>query len=123
MELTEINGILELYKDIELLKINETKNINLAIKLLQEKLTELSKPFEDRQTEILDTVRPWALENQSSYDTKFAKIIFRKGVTRRSWNLDALDQICEAKPEIANVIIPFKTVTVGDPSVKIEVKL
>ena len=60
------------------------------------------------------------LDYQHTFICSVGKINFKKGAVRRTWNLDALDQICSAKPEIKEAIWPFREEKTGEPSISIK---
>ncbi len=76
----------------------------------------IAEPYEKIMADIETKIRIPMLDYQHTFISSFGRINYRKGAVRRSWNLDALDQICTAKSEIW----PFREEKVGEPSISIK---
>ncbi len=98
----------------------ECHNVNEDISRLVEIRDSLLKPHQESINKIVEAMKPLMFERKASFICSRGKIEFRKGAVRRTWNLDALDQICDARTEIRNAIWPFRTEKVGEPSISVK---
>ncbi len=116
-----LNALMMEYKQ----NVHEIKNachdVDEQIANLSEIRNSLARPYQERLNEIETQIRLPMLDRASSFVCAYGKIGYRKGAVRRTWNLDALDQICEAKPEIKEQIWPFREEKTGEPSISIKV--
>lgn len=96
------------------------EQLDEEIKRLQDARRIIAEPFEKVLADIEAKIRLPMLDRKASFICNFGKISFRKGAIRRIWNLNALDQICGAKPDIKEAIWAFRSETVGEPGVSIK---
>ena len=97
-------------------------DINEEIDRMTEVRNILTRPYQDKLADLEAKIRLPMLDRKASFDCEFGKISYRKGAVRRTWNLDALDQICAAKPEIKENIWAFREEKIGDPSITVKVE-
>ena len=116
-----LNELLNEYKQISAKVDNAVKDINRQIEELIEIRSEISKPYLDELNDIEARIRLPMLEYKHTFISSAGKINYRKGAVRRTWNLDALDQICEAKPSIKNEIWAFREEKTGEPTISIKI--
>lgn len=81
----------------------------------------IKQPYVNILNDLEAKMRLPMLERKATFICSFGKINFRKGATTRKWNLDALDQICAAKPEVKENIWAFREEKVGEPSITVKV--
>lgn len=94
--------------------------VDAEIKKLTALREMIAKPYQDNLADIEAKIRLPMLDRKTSFICNFGKISYRKGATRRTWNLDALDQVCGAKPEVKEAIWAFRAETVGEPSISVK---
>lgn len=82
----------------------------------------LAEPFEMRSERIRDDIESMVLIMAKPFECEYGQVKYKKGGERRSWNLDALDDICNADPDIKEKLWPHRKVSTTDPSVTIELK-
>jgi hypothetical protein len=100
----------------------ECHNVNEDIINLTEIRNTLARPYQDKLANLEAKIRLPMLDRKASFVCEFGKISYRKGATRRTWNLDALDMICAAKPEIKENIWAFREEETGKPSITVKVE-
>lgn len=100
----------------------EVHNVNEEIDRLTEIKDCLAKPYQDKIINLEMKIRLPMLDRKQTFVCQYGKINFRKGATTRKWNLNALDQICEAKPEIKEQIWAFREVKIGEPTITIKIE-
>jgi len=96
--------------------------IDAQIAGLQETRRLLAEPFEVKLAEIEAKMRQPMLDRAATFVCSYGKVAYRKGAVRRSWNLDALDQICNAKPEVKEQIWAFREEKIGEPSITVKLE-
>lgn len=96
------------------------EELDREIERLQNARRCLAEPYEKMLADIETKIRLPMLDRKSSFISSIGKINFRKGAVRRTYNAEALDQLCVAKPEIKDTIWPFRTETVGEPVISIK---
>lgn len=96
--------------------------IDAEIRQLQDARRLVAEPYEKVLADIEAKIRLPMFDRKAAFICNFGKISFRKGATRRTWNLDALDQICGVKPEVREAIWAFRTETTGEPSISIKLE-
>lgn len=82
----------------------------------------LAEPFVNKMDELRERIKSLALVGMKTIKCQYGQVKYRKGGVRRSWDLDPLDSICAAFPEIKDRIWPFRHETTTDPSVTIELR-
>jgi len=105
-----------------------TKNIEILIapyeKIMEEatnKIEEISLPYK-KNTEIIETrIKELILLRAKSLKTGSGNVTYKKGAVRRSWDLDALDGVCDRDVDVKNRIWNYRKETIGEPSVTIKV--
>ena len=112
--------LLSEYKQISNKVDNAVKDINRQIEELIAVRSGISKPYLDILNDIEAKIRAPMLEYKHTFISSVGKINYRKGAVRRTWNLDALDQICEAKPSIKSEIWAFREEKTGEPTISIK---
>lgn len=115
-----LSELMQEYKNIIMDRNAQSEQIEQDIFKLQLRLSEIVKPYNDRLVDIEAKIRIPMLEYKHTFVSPFGKINYRKGAVRRVWNLDALDQICEAKPTIKNEIWAFREEKTGEPTINIK---
>jgi len=98
------------------------ENVDEDISRLTEIRDSLAKPHKDKLAEIEAKVHIPMLELKKTFVSQYGKINFRKGATRRIWNLDALDVICNANPKIKETIWMFREEKTGEPSISLKLE-
>jgi hypothetical protein len=82
----------------------------------------IAQPYLDNLADIEARIRTTMLDYKHTFISSFGTVNYRNGAVRRTWNLDALDQICNAKPEVKNEIWAFRKETIGEPSISIKIE-
>lgn len=95
--------------DAEIRKLTETRNM-------------IAKPYQDSLIEIENKIRMPMMDRKATFTSDVGKITYRKGAVRRSWNLDALDQICASKMEVKEAIWAFRDEKTGEPTISIKLE-
>lgn len=102
-------------------QLEETcQKLNTQIDELTKMRDYIGQPYINALKDIEAKMHLPMLERKATFVCAFGKINFRKGATTRKWNLDALDQICAAKPEIKENIWAFREEKVGEPSITVK---
>lgn len=96
------------------------ENLDAEIRRLQEAKSIIAEPYQKTLETLEMKMRLPMLDRQSTFTCSFGKINFRKGAVRRIWNLDALDQVCAAKPEVKENIWAFRSEVMGEPSITVK---
>ena len=117
-----LTELMKKYRQIVSELETECHNVNEEIRMWIETRDSLAKPYQDKLTDLEAKIRLPMLDRKASFACEFGKILYRKGAVKRIWNLDALDQICAAKPEIKENIWAFREEKVGDPSITVKVE-
>ncbi len=115
-----LNELMREYKRIADEQSEACKLLDIQIENLTETRQILAEPYQYKLADIEAQIRLPMLDRQGSFICSFGKINFRKGAVRRTWNLDALDQICEARKDIKNVIWMFREEKDGEPSITVK---
>lgn len=92
------------------------------IENISKDMKELSEPFDKRSVEIQDKIKELMLVRAKSLKTGSGNIIYKKGGTRRKWDLDALDKVCEENKDIKENIWKYRFEDEFPPQVLIKVE-
>lgn len=117
-----LNELLTKYKILNSNLSEECKDIDADIERLQNTRRLMAEPYLKGIEDIEAQIKLPMLEYQHTFISSSGKINFRKGAVRRTWNLDALDQICEVRKDIKNVIWAFREEKTGEPSISIKLE-
>ena len=98
------------------------EKLDEEIERLQDARKVIAEPYEAHLINIETKIRLPMLDRKASFICNFGKISYRKGAVRRTWNLDALDQVCDAKPQIKDAIWAFRSETIGEPNISIKLE-
>ncbi len=120
-EETQLLALTNEYHEIVIEMNNDCYNVNVEIARWTEVRDTLAKPHQDKLIELEAKMRLPMLDYQHTFKCSAGSINYRKGAVRRTWNLDALDQICTAKPEVKNEIWAFRQETIGEPSITVKI--
>ena len=120
--IVELNDLMNEYHGIIDYKNHACETIDAQIAGLQETRRMLSEPFDKQIAELEAKMRQPMLDRAATFVCAYGNINFRKGVVRRTWNSDALDQICRAKPEVKEQIWAFREEKTGEPSISIKLE-
>lgn len=93
------------------------------VEILANERNKKAKPFEERAAKLREQIEALALAAAESFNCEYGHVKYKKGSERRSWNLDAMDDICAADEELKKKIWPFRKVSTTDPSVAIELEV
>lgn len=96
------------------------QSVNTQIRQLEMLRDNLKQPYVDVLVDLESQMRLPMLDRQSTFICSFGKINFRKGATRRSYNLDALDALANHDAYIKDKIWAFRTESVGEPSITVK---
>jgi len=94
--------------------------IDIELENINEHRDGVARSYLDKLADLESKMRLPMLDYQHTFVSSYGKINFRKGAVKRSWNLDALDAICNAKPEIKDTIWMFREEKTGEPSISIK---
>lgn len=98
----------------------EIADLQHQLEVKADQRNKLAAPFDAAMDVLREQIEILALEAAKSFDCEYGQVKYKKGSERRSWNLDAMDDICEADEELKKKIWPFRKVSTTDPSVTIE---
>ena len=115
-----LNDMMREYKRIADAQAEACKMLDIQIENLSETRQILAEPYQHKLADIEAQIRLPMIDRQSSFICSFGKINFRKGATRRSYNLDALDQLANHDAYIKDKIWAFRTETTGEPSITVK---
>jgi len=115
-----LNELMREYKRIADEQAEACKMIDIQIENLSETRQILAEPYQHTLAELEAKIRLPMLDYQHTFVSSYGKINFRKGAVRRSWDLDALDKICNAKPLIYDAIWVFREEKIGEPSITVK---
>jgi hypothetical protein len=118
----ELYDLMLAYKETTVILDIELHNLNAEINQLTEVRSILAKPYQEKLAEIEAQIRITMLDRKASFISVFGKVSFRKGAIRRTWNLESLDAVCNAKPEIKDAIWMFREEKIGDPQISIKLE-
>lgn len=104
-------------KELEVARFPYMKIIEDASNIMND----VSSPFNIKSAEIQEKIKKLILIREHSLKTGSGNITYRKGATRRTWDLDKLDTICDFDPYIKTSIWNLRKETIGEPSVTIKV--
>ncbi len=113
------NMLLEYKEKQDILK-KVTLSIDLEIARLQSYRNKLTEPIYGVLQDIETKIRIVVLDTKQSYVCEYGKITYRKGGIKRSWDLDALDHVCEFDEHIKEVIWTHRKETSFVPSILIK---
>jgi hypothetical protein len=117
-----INDLLREYKEITVEMIDRCKYIDANLIALTKEKEENARPYLEKLAELEAQIRIPMLERKATFISSSGKINFRRGATRRSYNLDALDKLAYADAYIKDKIWAFRTETTGEPSISIKLE-
>ncbi len=120
-EETQLLALMQEYKRIADGQSEACKMLDIQIENLNETRQILAEPYQHKLSDIEALMKLPMLDYQHTFKCSAGSINYRKGAVRRTWNLDALDQICTAKPEIKNEIWAFRQETIGEPSITVKI--
>lgn len=120
-EEAHLNELMREYRQIVYDLEIETHNVNDEIDKWTEIRNVLTKPYQDKLEELELKMRLPMLDRKTSFVCAYGKINYRKGAIRRTYNAEALDQLCAAKPELKDIIWPFRTESIGEPSITLKI--
>ena len=98
-----------------------TAELTKQIHEIQAQIDNISDPYGDKIEELLNEIKYQVLLREKSFDCDIAKIGYKKGYIRASWDTKALTGYAAAHPEIEQ----FKKETEVEPSIQfrwVEVK-
>ncbi len=116
-----LNALMMEYKQNAQEIQNACRDIDEQLANLSEIRKALAQPYQDRLNEIEAQMRQPMLDRATSFVCEYGKIGYRKGAVRRSYNIESLDMLCNAEPEVKKLIWPFRSETVVEPSISIKV--
>jgi len=117
----QLNELMRQYS-ITIFKLEEAcQKLNTEIDKLTAARDNIKKPYVDILNDIETQIRLPMLDLKTSFVCAYGKINFKKGAVRRTWNIDALDQICDARKDIKNVIWAFREEKTGEPSITVKI--
>jgi len=125
MEDTEIElEVTRLMKELQTI----TKNIEILTapyeKIMEEatnKIEEISLPYKQNMEITQTRIKELILLRAKSLKTGSRNVTYRKGAVRRTWDLDALDGVCDRDVDVKNRIWIYREENIGNPSVTIKV--
>lgn len=121
-EEVDLLTLMQEYKQVSNQLKDYCKDLDFDINKLMKERSEREKPFREKLADLETKMRLPMMDRKESFICSFGKINFRKGSVLRKWNLDALDQVCAADEVIKKIIWPFRTETVGEPSISIKLE-
>jgi len=93
----------------------------IAIEEVTREIDEVSEPFSKKSVEIQDKIKQLVLIRAKSLKTGSENITYKKGGSRRKWDLDALDKVCEDNKDIKENIWKYRFEDEFPPQVLIKV--
>lgn len=114
--------LMQEYKQVSDQLRDSCEYVDETINTLSKERHILEEPFLKKLADIETKMRLPMMDRKSSFICSVGKINFRKGSVLRKWNLDALDQVCAADEIIKKTIWPFRTETIGEPSISIKIE-
>lgn len=123
-----LSPLLKEYAEIHHKMVDNCKSIDKEIANLQEETTNLqeyremlTKPYRDMLDNIRLKIQLIMNDRKSSFKCDYGKIIYTKAGIRRSWNLDALDMVCDGNPMVKQFIWAFRKEEPFDEKISIKV--
>lgn len=92
------------------------------IENISKDMEQLSEPYSKKSVEIQDKIKELVLIRAKSLKTGSGNITYKKGGTRRKWDLDALDKVCEENKDIKENIWRYRFEDEFPPQVLIKVE-
>lgn len=120
--IVDLNALMAMYRDTTDAQKEACKELDVEIERLQEQKHTIASVYITRLEDIEAKMRQPMLDRKSTFVCAYGKINFRKGAVRRTWNLDALDQICNAKPEVKEEIWALREEKTGEPSISVKLE-
>lgn len=120
-EETQLLALITEYRQIMYDMGADCHELDEELEGIQKERNERAKPYQEKLAILEIQMRLPMLDYQHTFKCSAGSINYRKGAVRRTWNLDALDQICTAKPEVKNEIWAFRKETIGEPSITVNI--
>lgn len=102
---------------------NDCQNVDAEIAHWTEIRNLLAKPHQDKLAELESKMYQPMLDRAATFVCAYGKISYRKGAVRRTYNAESLDMLCNAESEVKKLIWPFRSETVGEPSISIKLEV
>jgi len=119
---TDLIGLLNAYGEAQLELAGLTSSYQALIRQIQSE--QESDPNVNAKVQEIDAlgerIRIGAAQLEGGAKGKIWRVVYSKGATRRSWDLDALDDLRMGHPDIWQVIEPFRVEATGQPQVRLE---
>lgn len=103
-----LDTLLKEYSETYHKRVGICKSIDEQIAELQTCREIISKPYEDMLGDIKLKIQLVMNDRKSSFRNDYGKITYTKAGVRRSWDLDALDIICDSNPVVKQAILMFR---------------
>lgn len=116
-----LNPLLKEYSETYHKMIDVCKSIDDEIVNLQKCREAVITPYEDMLDNIRLKIQLIMNDRKSSFKGDYGKIIYTKAGVRRSWNLDALDMICNGNLMVKQFIWAFRKEEPFDARISIKV--
>lgn len=117
---TILTDLLREYKEKQDTLNGVTTSIDIEIARLQTYRDGLAKPLYDILQDLETKIKTVMLETKETYTCMYGRITYKKGGVRRSWDLEALDSVCEFDQHIKEVIWAHRRETPFAPTVSIK---
>lgn len=112
--------LIRLVHKVRAAKAERVRELERQINELTQQRGILAEPFEKQEADLIAEWRDRVIQYGKPFKCADGKIAYRKGATRRSWDLDGLDALCAADGEAKELIWRYRHVTVGEPSFTVE---
>lgn len=116
-----LNELLKEYSKTHHKMADECKSIDEQIVILQTCRKTLTKPWEEILNDVESKIQLIMSDRKSSFKSDYGKIIYTRAGVRRSWNLDALDMICNSNPIVKQFIWALRKEEPFDARISIKV--
>lgn len=111
------------------LEQHEAAAIDAEIRALQEQIDskmavrmQIAQPYQKKGDAIRETIREIVLAASRSFKSGYGDVQYRRGYVRRSYKPDALDDLCNSDTILKAKLWPFRTETVVEPGVAINLR-
>lgn len=116
-----LKELLREYKKNHIAMLEECKSIDEQILNLQAYRKSLAEPYQNIFNDIEMKARLIMNDRKKSFKSDNGKITYYSAGVKRSWNLDALDSICDSNPTVKQFIWPFRKAEPFDARILIKV--